>query len=285
LKIAQTTTTLAEAVLPKARTETYLFLLLAFGLFLAVFEALFPSSFDFVDPFSWGSVLKDGLKDLGIVLGFSLGLSYIGQAAVATVSPRSGSGLQLQRILVPASAPTLLRDAVRIMAFGLLLTLFARISIHFGTNPVPLTGQTLAVLLTGAALGSRLGVLSTIMYLGMGSTGLHVYAGGGIGHFWDLASGGYLVGFVATAFLVGFLVERGWNQGALLLLAMLIGNIMLYIPGLIQLAVFVGWDKTLPWGLYPFIPGDLAKLYIASLMVPAAWAMVRMRKGETVNWR
>ena len=124
----------------------------------------------------------------------------------------------------------LLGDAVRVIAFSFLITIFARISIHFGDNPVPITGQTLAVLLTGAVLGARLGLLATLAYMCQGMAGMHVYAGGAFGLVWQLSSGGYIIGFVAAAFLVGFMVEKGWNRGAPLLVAMLLGNVLLYVP-------------------------------------------------------
>ena len=100
------------------------------------------------------------------------------------------------------------------------------------------------------------------------------FTSGSSGWFWGLASGGYIIGFVAAAYVVGFLTERGWHRGTGLIVAMLAGNILLYIPGLIQLAVFVPNDKVMEWGLYPFIAGDLIKLYVAALLVPAAWKLV-----------
>ena len=275
------TATLSQSILPKPEVKTYVALILVLGILAALFEAISPTSFSLVSPLSWQSVLKDAAKNLGIVVSFGLGLAYIGHIAKRAITARS---VEAQPIPDAAASPwtVLLGDAVRIIAFSFLITLFARISIHFGDNPVPITGQTLAVLFTGAALGSRLGLLATVMYLCQGAAGMHVFAGGGFGLFWQLASGGYIIGFVAAAFLVGALAERGWDKGALLLVAMLIGNVMLYIPGLIQLGFFVGWENTLNWGLYPFIPGDLAKLYVASLMVPAAWAFLRYRRGEPV---
>ena len=108
---------------------------------------------------------------------------------------------------------------------------------------------------------------------------LPVYAGGGSGLFWTFASGGYIIGYIPAAFVVGFLCERGWDRRVQIILAMLAGNIVLYIPGLIQLAVFVPVDKVLQLGLYPFIPGDLIKLGIASVMLPTAWGMLRWSKG------
>ena len=107
---------------------------------------------------------------------------------------------------------------------------------------------------------------------------LPVYAGGGSGFVWDLASGGYIIGFIPAAYVVGFLCERGWDRRVWIILAMLAGNIVLYVPGLIQLSFFVPEGKVLELGLYPFIPGDLIKLYIASLTVPTAWALLRWGK-------
>ena len=180
-----------------------------------------------------------------------------------------------------------------IVGFALFTALLARISIDLAFTPVPVTGQTLAVLLTGAALGSWRGASSLTVYLVAGG-GIPLFAGGSgdylwsaasgnflfgftsgsSGWFWDLASGGYIIGFVAAAYVVGFLTERGWHRGTGLIVAMLAGNILLYIPGLIQLAVFVPNDKVMEWGLYPFIAGDLIKLYVAALLVPAAWKLV-----------
>ncbi len=171
-----------------------------------------------------------------------------------------------------------IRDAILVLGFALFTALLARVSIPLGFTPVPITGQTLAVLLTGAALGSRRGASSMTLYLVAGAW-LPVYAGGGSGLFWTFASGGYLIGYIPAAYVIGFLCERGWDRRVWIILAMLAGNIVLYIPGLIQLSFFVPEGKVLELGLYPFIPGDLIKLYIASLTVPAAWALLRWSKG------
>ncbi len=272
-----------------AGPKASVFWALAFGLGItgAIFEALFPTGFSLLTPFSWGAFLSDAAKNLGIVLSFGVGLAYLSRLAMAAATETSSKPMPqalVGLVAAPASRTAVMRDAARIIGFSLLITLFARVSIHFGDNPVPITGQTLAVLLTGAALGSRLGLLTTVMYLAQGSAGMHVYAGGGFGHFWQLASGGYIIGFAAAAFLVGFLSERGWNRGTPLLVAMLIGNAIIYVPGLIQLGLFVGWGNALNFGLYPFIPGDLAKLYVASLMAPAAWSLLRAQ-GRPALWK
>ena len=93
-------------------------------------------------------------------------------------------------------------------------------------------------------------------------------------------SGGYLIGFIPAAFLVGYLCERGWDRQVWIILAMLAGNVLLYVPGLIQLSLFVPDDKVFEYGLYPFIIGDMIKLYIAALAVPAAWKLLSLRRGD-----
>ena len=201
--------------------------------------------------------------------------------------------MALADAVFPASERSrrLLRDAALVVGFALFTALFARISIPLGFTPVPITGQTLAVLLTGAALGSRRGASAMILYLVAGSW-LPFYAGGASGYVWGLSSGGYLIGFIPAAFVVGYLAERGWDRRVWVLVAMLAGNVILYIPGLIQLSLFVqGIDPSIPddqvlattlaWGLYPFIPGDLIKLYIASLALPGGWALVRWARGDS----
>ncbi len=187
--------------------------------------------------------------------------------------------------LIPATDfnRRVVRDVLLIVGFSLLMALFARISIPLGFTPVPITGQTLAVLLTGAVLGSWRGAAAMLLYLVEGSW-LPVYAGGGSGYFWSLASGGYIIGFIPAAFVVGFLAERGWDRRVWILLAMLAGNIVLYIPGLIQLSFFVPEGKTLEFGLYPFILGDLIKIYVASLALPTAWTVLRWTRGGEGPW-
>lgn len=191
------------------------------------------------------------------------------------------------------------RDILFIVGFSLLVALLARISVHTPFSPVPITGQTLAVLLTGAALGSWRGAAALGLYLVAGSQ-FSVYAGssgdyiwqttsssyifgftsGSSGLFWELASGGYIIGFIPAAFLVGYLCEHGWDRKVWIILAMLAGNVLLYVPGLIQLSLFVPNDKVLDFGLYPFIAGDLIKLYIAALAVPVAWQLLNLRRRD-----
>lgn len=185
------------------------------------------------------------------------------------------------------------RDVALIVGFSLFVAFMARFVIHLPFTPVPITGQTLAVLLTGAALGSWRGGSALALYLVEGSF-MPVFAGsadslilqgnlagyifgfssGGSALVWNTASGGYIIGFIPAAFAVGFLCERGLDRRVWVLFAMLAGNIILYIPGLIQLAVFLPDLNAFKIGLYPFIAGDLVKLCIASAALPTAWALV-----------
>ena len=171
----------------------------------------------------------------------------------------------------------LLWDAVLVVGFACLTAAFAQISFWIG--PVPVTGQTFAVLLTGALLGSRRGALSQLSYLAVGATGIpYWFALGGPPGIARLVgpTGGYLIGFVAVAFLVGWLAERGWDRRVwTAALAMLAGETVLYIFGLTWLARFVPAENVLQVGLYPFVIGDLMKVAAAALMLPSAWLLLR----------
>lgn len=173
-------------------------------------------------------------------------------------------------------------DAALVLGGSLLTALAARLTIPLPFTPVPITGQTFAVLLVGAALGSRRGALSMALYVLEGALGLPVFAGGtaGLGRLLG-PTGGYLVGFIAAAFVTGWLAERGWDRRPLTTaLAMLAGNLVIYLFGLPWLAAFLGGrflgpKGALALGLLPFIPGDLVKLALATFLLPSAWWIVR----------
>jgi len=165
-----------------------------------------------------------------------------------------------------------------VVGFSILVACSARIAIPLPFTPVPLTAQTLAVLLSGAVLGSRRGALSLMMYLVYGAIGLPVFAGGkaGLDHLFG-PTGGYLWGFVAAAFVTGLLAERGWDRKAVTaFLAMLLGNVVIYLCGLPWLARYVGYERVLIAGLFPFIPGDLIKLALATLLLPSGWKLLAL---------
>ena len=169
------------------------------------------------------------------------------------------------------------REVVLILVSSWLVALSAQIVIPL--QPVPITGQTFGVLLVGALLGSRRGALTALTYLAQGAMGLPVFAGGtgGLARLTG-PTGGYLIGFVIAAFVVGRLSEKGWDRRfTTTAMAMLIGNAVIYALGLPRLAAFVGWEAVLKVGLFPFIPGDLLKIILAAVALPQAWTWVNAR--------
>jgi biotin transport system substrate-specific component len=169
------------------------------------------------------------------------------------------------------------RKVASILFGSLLITLFARLSIPVPFSPVPITGQTFAVLLVGALLGSRAGAASVLAYLAEGAAGLPAFANSASGPavlFGPTA--GYLYGFVAAAFIVGWLCEHVWDRNvSTTAAAMIIGNVAIYLCGLPWLARFVGADKVLALGLLPFIAGDLLKIGVAVLALSASRTWIR----------
>lgn len=199
-------------------------------------------------------------------------------------------GTTLADYLVPSHKSrgmTLLRDVLLILGFSVFTALCARVSFVLPFTPVPITLQTLAVLLTGATLGSKRGGLAMLAYLAEGAAGLPVFAPAPNlpGGFLALigVTGGYLWSYPVAAFMVGWLCERGLERSLLTsALAMLPGSVIIYLFGVVQLAVVLHVDawKALQLGMIPFIPGDLIKLVIAALLLPTAWALVRKVKPE-----
>ena len=219
-------------------------------------------------------------------------------------------------------------DAVLILGFTGLVILSAQIAIRLPWTTVPITGSTFGVLVAGGALGAWRGAGSLTLYMLLGIMGAPVFAPGGAAttgswdvHFigpwsgssglpWDLSSGGYIVGFIFAAALVGYLSERQWDRKAWIHGGMFLGNVILYIPGILWLAYLIHtdwihplagqplgelisgsgtWDKALKGGLYPFIVGDMMKLFLASLTLPAFWAIANRRdrrpKQEADRWK
>jgi len=179
----------------------------------------------------------------------------------------------------------LLRNAALAIVGTMALWLSAKIQIPY--YPVPLNMGTLVVLLIGAAYGWRLGLVTVTLYLAEGAAGLPVFAGTpekGIGLAYMLGgTGGYLVGFLFAVGAVGWLAERGFDRNIFsTAAAMLIGNVLIYAPGLLWLGILFGWDKPiLQWGLYPFILGDLTKLSLAAAILPGTWYVVNKIKPGT----
>ncbi len=181
--------------------------------------------------------------------------------------------------LSPARArtPALAYELLLVLAGSALIAVSAWVAIPLPFSPVPITGQTFAVLLVGSALGSRRGAASALAYLAEGAWGLPVFAGGAAGlHVLASTTGGYLAGFVLGAFVCGALAERGWDRRPLSTVAsMLLGNLAILVPGLFWLSRFVGPGRVLALGLFPFIPGDVVKIALAAAVLPLGWKLLR----------
>ncbi|MGP6085375.1 biotin transporter BioY [Antarctobacter jejuensis] len=151
--------------------------------------------------------------------------------------------------------------------------------------PVPITMGTFAVLTVGAAYGARLGLVTILGYMIIGALGFDVFAGSSAEKFgleyMMGGTGGYLVGYVLATVALGALARAGWDRSApKMALAMIVGNVIIYVPGLIWLGMLYGWDKPiLEWGLTPFLVGDAVKLALAAVILPLAWKLVGRARG------
>jgi biotin transport system substrate-specific component len=187
----------------------------------------------------------------------------------------------LRLALFPRSS--FLTDVLLVLAGTGFVALAAQVKISLSFTPVPITGQTFAVVLVGASLGALLGLASLGLYLFVGALGAPIYAEGQGG--WDVLTGptgGYIVGFCCAAALVGWMAQQRWDRRFnSAVAAMLTGNVVIYLFGLPWLAreIGTGLEGTLEAGLYPFVVGDLLKLYLAAALLPSAWKLVRRLRG------
>lgn len=169
------------------------------------------------------------------------------------------------------------QDGLLILAGTLWVALFAQVRIPLPFTPVPITGQTFAVLLVGASLGARRGLASLALYLVLGLSGLPVFAGGtgGLKHLFG-PTGGYLLGFLLATYVIGRMAERGLERSIRTsFIPFLLGTLLIYISGASWLAFYVGPAAAIQKGVLPFLAGDLIKLVMAALALPAAWKMVK----------
>jgi biotin transport system substrate-specific component len=170
------------------------------------------------------------------------------------------------------------RSLALAFAFSLFVALAAQIAIPLPFTPVPVTGQTFAVLLTGALLGSRLGALAMILYLIEGASGLPFFYGGrgGVAHLLFSPTAGYLWAFPAAAFVTGLLAERGWDRRFLTAAAaMAIGSAVIIVGGLLGLARFMAAADAFRTGVAPFLIGDVVKIALAAAALPLGWKLLR----------
>jgi biotin transport system substrate-specific component len=188
-------------------------------------------------------------------------------------------------------AARLARQAL-LMVLGIVaLTVAAKVQVPMWPSPVPVTLGTFAVLAIGAAYGPRLGLATIGVYMLLGLLGADVFAGSSAETYgWAYmsgATGGYLLGYVLATVLLGALARRGWDRNVgLMALAMLLGNVAIYVPGVLWIHHIIAagafdpatyasvWDQTLVWGLTPYLIGDAMKLALAALLLPAAWKLV-----------
>ena len=172
------------------------------------------------------------------------------------------------------------KQAVLVVLGVLALTIAANIKVPVPGSPVLMNMGTFAVLTIGAAYGARLGLTTILAYMIIGALGFDIFQSStadlnGIEYMMG-GTGGYLLGYVLATLVLGALAARAWDRSVLwMALAMLIGNALIYVPGLLWLGTLYGWDKPiLEWGLTPFLLGDGLKLLLAAVLLPLVWKMV-----------
>ena len=193
-----------------------------------------------------------------------MALSWNDRVLTEAVGPDEGTALRIKQVAM--------------VVLGVIaLTAMAKAQVYLPGNPVPITLGTLGVLSIGAAYGVRLGLITILSYMALGAAGVTVFAGEKAGLIYMMGgTGGYLVGYVLATAALGLAARAGWDRNVgLMALAMLIGNALIYVPGLIWLNGFAeSWSQTLAWGLTPFLIGDALKLALAALLLPALWKLV-----------
>jgi biotin transporter BioY len=183
-----------------------------------------------------------------------------------------------ETLLSVALAPfDVVRQVGLVIGFSLLTALAAQVVIPIG--PIPITGQTFAVLLTGALLGSRLGALAMIAYLIEGASGLPFFSAGHGGLFYLIGpTGGYLIAFPAAAYITGAFAEHGWDRRFLTAAAaMAIGSAIIMLSGWAWFSVLMRTSPilTIYATVIKFIPGDIVKISLAAAVLPSGWKLLR----------
>lgn len=188
-----------------------------------------------------------------------------GRVLADTFGADSGAGLRLKQAAL-----------VAVGIAALALAADTRIAMW----PVPVTMGTFAVLTIGAAYGPRLGLATILGYMILGAAGFDVFAGSAAEasglRYMTGSTGGYLLGYVLATAALGWFARAGWDRSVVRMAgALLAGNALIYVPGLLWLGQLYGWDQPiLAWGLWPFLVGDALKLALAALLLPAVWKIV-----------
>jgi biotin transport system substrate-specific component len=174
----------------------------------------------------------------------------------------------------PAAGSNIVRGIVLAVIGSILLTISAKIQVPFW--PVPMTMQTLVVLVLGVAYGWRLAGATVLLYLAQGALSLPVFAGGGGLAYMSGPTGGYLVGFLLAAVAVGWLAERGWARSvSSALAAMLIGTVIVFACGIAWLGTLIGLPQAINAGLMPFLLSEAVKVALGTALVPFAWRLLQ----------
>jgi biotin transport system substrate-specific component len=189
--------------------------------------------------------------------------------------------VQPPRVLADVFSSSAVRDVVLVVGAALLTAICAQISIPVPGSPVPVTGQTFAVLVSGAALGANRGAASMLLYLAFGLIGLPVYSDGasGLQVVWG-ATGGYIVGFIAAAYVIGRLAEARLDRAPTKALPVFaVGSMVVFAIGVPWLAIAADMSigKAIELGFVPFILGGIVKALAAAAVLPAAWRLVGAR--------
>ncbi|GIE34080.1 biotin biosynthesis protein BioY [Actinoplanes italicus] len=192
---------------------------------------------------------------------------------------------------VPSGRPTgvladvwgrsVVRDVLLTLGAAGAVGLAAQIAVPVPGSPVPITGQTFAVLLAGAALGATRGAAGMVIYMVAGFLGVPWFAGGTSG--WPSATAGYLIGFVLAAALIGQLAALGADRRPTHTIGLMAaGNALIYLIGVPWLAFSTGVDLTVAagQGLVPYLIGDVLKTLFAAALLPATWLMINRRQGN-----
>jgi len=201
-----------------------------------------------------------------------MALALTNKVLVEAVAPRDGTQL-------------LIKQAALVVLGIVFLAVAAKIKVPVPGSPVMMSMGTFAVLTIGAAYGARLGLVTMMGWMIIGALGFDVFQSSsadlnGITYMMG-GTGGYLLGYVMATVALGWFARAGWDRsGGKMALAMLAGNVIIYVPGLIWLGMLYGWDKPiLQWGLTPFLIGDALKLALAAAILPALWKLIGRARG------
>jgi len=188
----------------------------------------------------------------------------------------SSTAVTLRTALIPRTS--VLTDTLLVAGGAVFIALVAQVAFYLPFTPVPVTGLTFGVLVTGAAMGSVRGLLATLLYVLIGVAGAPVYADGSYGVDVLLGvTGGYLVGSMLAAGLTGYLAEKAWDRKVISAVpAMLLGELVIFVVGVgwLMVVLGVGIGEGLKLGFVPFIIGEVVKLVAAGLLLPGAWKLV-----------